>query len=205
MSKTLLTETAQRREAFFTEERERLEYLSREGQSPDVLFIGCCDSRVLAESLTGARPGDLFVVRVIANIVPPPGSGEHSVASAIEFAVKELRVKRIIVCGHTDCGGLRALEAGLDENDAGPIHDWLSHAHPALQELANQGLEGEVLHDALVEQNVKTQVTNVRAYPVVAQAESVGLLKVHGWVFDLHHRHMRYYDETTGKFEVFEP
>lgn len=204
MSKTFLLETAASREAFFAQERERLEYLAREGQSPDVLFIGCSDSRVLAESLTGARPGDLFVVRVVANIVPPPASGENAVASAVEFAVDVLKVKRIIVCGHTDCGGLRALERGLGPDAPAHTRAWLEHAQPALDDLAHKGLTGAALHDALVEQNVLSQLTNVRAYASVAEAEARGQVKIHGWVFDLHHRRMRYYDQASESFVVFE-
>lgn len=205
MSKTFLSESAASRAAFFAQERERLDYLAREGQSPEVLFIGCSDSRVLAESLTGARPGDLFVVRVVANIVPPPDSGENGVAAAIEFAVDVLKVKRIIVCGHTDCGGLRALEKGLGPDAPEHTRAWLEHAQPALDDLAHKGLTGAALHDALVEQNVVSQLFNVRAYSAVSEAEARGEVKVHGWVFDLHHRRMRYYDQASEAFVTFEP
>ena len=205
MSKWLLTETSGEREAFFAQEKDRLDSLAREGQSPDVMFIGCSDSRVLAESLMAARPGDLFVVRVIANIVPPPGSGESVLAAAIDYAIEVLKVNCIVVCGHTDCGGLRALERGLETGCPGNTADWMTHALPALESLKHQGLDGEELHDALVEQNVLLQLRHVRAYPSVQRAEAVGTVKVHGWVFDLGHRRMRYYDDSVGSFVVFGP
>ncbi|MBI2423194.1 MAG: carbonic anhydrase [Candidatus Hydrogenedentes bacterium] len=205
MSERLLAESSASREAFFEQEKERLAQLGREGQSPDVMFIGCSDSRVLAESLTGARPGDLFVVRVIANIVPPPGSGESVLAAAIDYALDVLKVKRIIVCGHTDCGGLRALERGLENGCPGNTADWMTHALPAFDSVQHKGLCGEELHDALVEENVLLQLEHVRAYPSVQRAEAEGIAKVHGWIFDLEHRHMRYYDRNRGSFVVYVP
>src|SRR5258706_6338988 len=115
--------------------------LSQEGQNPHTLFITCSDSRVLAELITQSKPGDLFVVKNIGNIVPPAGAtgSTNSTAAAIEFAVETLRVSDIVICGHSQCGAMTALLGGLPDNDTMPhLREWLKLAAPLRDILRTQ-------------------------------------------------------------------
>lgn len=184
------------------EHRERLDDLAKNGQAPRALYIGCCDSRVVAEGILGAAPGDLFVVRTLANVVPPRESAETSVGAAIEFAVQVLQVRGLIVCGHTDCGGIKALETGVPEGDFGDLRQWIGHAEAARTALGEADFSTDDGHRALVEQNVLLQLEHARTYPVVADAEASGALTLHGWVFDLDTRRVTRYDAAQGRFVV---
>jgi carbonic anhydrase len=138
-------------------------------QQPHTLFITCCDSRVVPSMITLTEPGELFICRVIGNIVPAHGSGVNSVASAIEYAVGVLNVSNIVVCGHSDCGAMKGLLhperlKALPETGA-----WLKHAERACQALASHApasSESELLR-CLTEENVAVQLENLRTHPVV--------------------------------------
>src|SRR5882672_3431678 len=115
--------------------------LSQDGQNPHTLFITCSDSRVLAELITQSKPGDLFVVKNVGNIVPPAGvtGSTNSTAAAIEFAVESLRVSDIVVCGHTQCGAMEALLRGLPDGKAMPhLREWLKLASPVSEIIRSQ-------------------------------------------------------------------
>ena len=107
------------------------ERLATQGQAPAVLWIGCSDSRVVPEVITSAEPGELFVLRNIANVIPPYGTGETSAGAAIEYAIRHLHVSHAVVCGHTDCGGIKALGKPLDMGHEPHVVRWLEHARPA--------------------------------------------------------------------------
>lgn len=190
------------RRAFLEQERERLEQLVRDGQAPHTLFIGCSDSRVVAESLTGSRPGDLFVVRVVANIVPPYGSGQHGIQAAVEFALENLNVPRIVICGHTECGGVRAIDTADFEAPPG-LAAWLAYARPARDRIESRRLTGLERRRALVEENVRLQLEHLRTYPAVTRAVEDRRVTLHGWVFDLNRLEMRWCDDT-GAFHDFD-
>lgn len=154
-----------------------------EEQSPGFLYIGCCDSRVPAEEVTGARPGELFVHRNIANLVHP---SDPNAMAVINFAVSQLKVRHIVVCGHYLCGGVRA---SMEPSVGGALDSWLDR----IRDIA--GLHREELHGIseeekryhrLVEINVEAQCRNVADLPVVRDSlQSSGFPMVHGWVFDL--------------------
>jgi carbonic anhydrase len=206
MSDLILERSHALRTEFFENERELLSSLARQGQSPDAMLIGCSDSRVVPESLTGARPGDLFVARVVANIIPPYGTGQNAVGAALEYAVLHLKVKHLIVCGHTDCGGIRALDYPVDMAAEPAIAGWIEFARPAQTQVdARGGLVGEARHRAIVEENVLLQLENLQTYDAVRRALVENRLELHGWVYDLAERQMSFYDATQGSFVNFSP
>lgn len=206
MADPILERSHALRTEFFENERELLEMLARQGQSPDVMFIGCSDSRVVPELLTGARPGDLFVARVVANIVPPYGTGQNAVGAALEYAVLHLQVKHLVICGHTDCGGIQALDHPLDMAAEPAIAGWIEFARPAQTQVdARGGLVDDARHRAIVEENVLLQLGNLQTYDAVRRALVENRLELHGWVYDLAERQMSFYDATQGSFVNFTP
>ncbi|MFD9432678.1 SulP family inorganic anion transporter [Streptomyces sp. NPDC060002] len=173
--------------------RGELARLAREGQRPTQLFLTCADSRLVTSMITSSGPGDLFVVRNVGNLVPPPGEerGDDSVAAAIEYAVDVLKVRSITVCGHSGCGAMQAL---LDAEPGGvrtPLQRWLRHGVPSLQRMADDDrprarLAGRAPVDA-VEQlcltNVVQQLEHLRAHESVARSLRSGALDLHGLYF----------------------
>lgn len=154
-----------------------------EGQYPGFLYIGCCDSRVPAEEVTGARPGELFVHRNIANLAHP---SDPNVMAVIEFAVSQLQVKHIVVCGHYLCGGVKA---SMGPRVGGALDPWLDHIRNVASlhsdELKRIADEDQRYH-RLVEMNVIAQCRNVASIPVVSDSfQSKRIPRVHGWVFDI--------------------
>lgn len=154
-----------------------------EGQEPKILYIGCSDSRVTAEELMGASPGEIFVHRNIANMVI---SIDMNVMSVINYAVGALKVEQIIVCGHYGCGGVKA---AMEPQDMGILNPWLRNIRDVyrmhkedLNKIANE----QERYNKLVEFNVQEQCLNVIKTAVVQKAYHERGLKVHGWVFDLH-------------------
>ncbi|MFJ5305627.1 bifunctional SulP family inorganic anion transporter/carbonic anhydrase [Streptomyces sp. NPDC088350] len=180
--------------------RGELARLAREGQRPSQLFLTCADSRLVTSMITSSGPGDLFVVRNVGNLVPPPGeeSGDDSVAAAIEYAVDVLRVRSITVCGHSGCGAMQALlnSAPDSVNSAPggartPLQRWLRHGRPSLERMADDNrpwarLAGRAPADA-VEQlcltNVVQQLEHLRGHESVARALREGTLELHGMYF----------------------
>ncbi|MGX1271455.1 bifunctional SulP family inorganic anion transporter/carbonic anhydrase [Streptomyces phaeoluteigriseus] len=173
--------------------RSELARLAREGQQPSQLFLTCADSRLVTSMITSSGPGDLFVVRNVGNLVPPPGeeSGDDSVAAAIEYAVDVLKVRSITVCGHSGCGAMQALFDAEPGGVQTPLKRWLRHGEPSLERMADTGrpsarLAGRAAADA-VEQlcltNVVEQLDHLRAYESVARALRAGELELHGMYF----------------------
>lgn len=175
-----------------------------EGQRPTALVIGCCDSRVIPEAIMGAGPGEVFVSRVIANIVPPPGTADAAVmGSALEFAVTHLKVGHLVICGHTHCGGLAALVSGVSAHDDPHLARWLEYARPAQTRVEAQAIFGEdeaARLDQIVEENVRLQLAHVQEYEVVRRAAGSGALELHGWVYELETGQVRYYEPVVDSF-----
>ncbi|SEQ72683.1 carbonic anhydrase [Streptomyces sp. yr375] len=173
--------------------RGELARLAREGQRPTQLFLTCADSRLVTSMITSSGPGDLFVVRNVGNLVPPPGgeSGDDSVAAAIEYAVDVLKVRSITVCGHSGCGAMQALLNSEPGGPRTPLKRWLRHGLPSLERMADDSrpwarLAGRTPVDA-VEQlcltNVVQQLEHLRAHESVAGALRAGALELHGLYF----------------------
>jgi carbonic anhydrase len=173
--------------------RGELARLAREGQRPSQLFLTCADSRLVTSMITSSGPGDLFVVRNVGNLVPPPGeeSGDDSVAAAIEYAVDVLKVRSITVCGHSGCGAMQALLNSEPGGAQTPLKRWLRYGLPSLERMADHSrpwtrLAGRAPADA-VEQlcltNVVQQLDHLRAHESVARALRAGVLELHGMYF----------------------
>jgi carbonic anhydrase len=147
------------------------------GQAPRTLWIGCSDSRVIPEEITDADPGELFVIRNVANIVPPPGA-DDAVGAVIEFAVLVLRVARIIVCGHTRCGGVAALGDGVDATATPQLARWIELAREAEIVPAEAGTPTEDHAVAMVKANALLQRDRLHTYPCVADGLAARTLSV---------------------------
>src|SRR4051812_7245681 len=162
------------------------EQLAR-GQHPDTLFITCSDSRIDPNLLTRSRPGDLFILRNAGNIVPPHGAANGGEAATIEFAVAALRVKDVIVCGHSHCGAMKGLLEPAQLGDLPAVAAWLKHAEATRWIMREKypDLQGQPLLTATVEENVLVQLENLRTHPAVAAGLARGDLKLHGWVYKI--------------------
>jgi len=153
------------------------------GQDPDILYIGCSDSRVTAEELMGVQPGDVFVHRNIANMVP---NTDLNVLSVIDFAVLHLKVNHIVVCGHYYCGGVKA---AMQSRDLGILNSWLRNIRDVYRlhkDELNHITDEEQRYKRFVELNVQEQCINVIKTADVQRAYLERKIKVHGWVFDIH-------------------
>lgn len=205
MTDNLLERSAGPRRDFFKDQEALLQQLATQGQSPEALFIGCADSRVVPTRLLGANPGDLFMLRNIANIVPPYAQSDMGITAVLEYAIRHLKVPHLIICGHTDCGGIKGLDAQLDAAAEPALVPWIEFARPAQQAVdAGPTLEAWQRHRAIVERNVIQQLQNVRTYPFIQEALQANQLELHGWVYYLKRRLVGYYDEGEDGFEVIE-
>jgi len=166
-------------------ERARYEALAHWGQSPETMVIACSDSRVDPQTVFAAVPGELFVVRNVAALVPPfePDPGYHGTSAALEFAVKVLKVARIVVLGHGQCGGVRAMEYGAPPQARDFVASWVEIGKPALA-AAGEAPEGRL---ARVEAEVvRLSLANLMTFPWIAEAVAAGRLKLQGYQFDVH-------------------
>lgn len=189
---------------FATRERSFLQRLSSEAQKPSALYISCSDSRVIPELLTASRPGELFVVRNVANVVPRADDmAAWGAGAAIEYAVSVLNVPHIVVCGHYGCGGVKAAMAGKDNVSQYPhLHRWLQYVEPATTKAKAAGFEDEKLETYAVEENVLDQMLNLISYPCVREAVDAGTLSLHAWVYDLA-GDLVVYDARTRRFRPY--
>jgi carbonic anhydrase len=201
MPEQLLHGYARFREAYFASERELLDRLATQGQQPLALFIGCSDSRVIPELLTSTQPGELFVVRNIANQVPELDHPDASVGAAIEYAVAHLAVRHIIVCGHYGCGGVKATLDGRAAIERLPsLHEWLEGVEPAVARVRAAGLSGEAAFRRAVEENVLLQIDHLISFGPVRSALDAEKLSLHGWIYDLKSAQLSIYDTSADTF-----
>ncbi|MFI6035452.1 carbonic anhydrase [Streptomyces sp. NPDC051315] len=170
-----------------------------EGQSPQVLFITCSDSRVVPALITGARPGELFELRTAGNIVPPYLSERPTgEAATIEYAVEVLGVQDIVVCGHSHCGAVGALVRGDDLDAVPAVRDWLAHA--ADQPGAADPDDPTVMR--AVQNHVLAQLLRLRSYPCVEKRLADGRLRVRGWYYEVHTGAVSEHRVETDAFEA---
>jgi len=175
----------------FVPNADHYEELATYGQSPDTMVISCSDSRVDPETIFSAMPGELFIVRNVANLVPPyeTGGKYHGVSTAIEFAVMNLRIKNLIVLGHSGCGGIKAAldQSAAIQTEAQFISRWMSMIDDArLSVLAShQNSPQAVKQEALEKEAVKQAIKNLRTFPFVREQEERGRLSLHGAHFDI--------------------
>jgi carbonic anhydrase len=188
------------------EERERWAELST-GQSPKVMIIACSDSRVEPATIFGSRPGEVFVVRNVANLVPPfeTGGGRHGVSAAVEFAVTKLKVEEIVVLGHGACGGVNAaLTRSLEDaprGEGGFVADWIGLLDDARDKVLAEHGDGAEGQRALEQEGVRVSMRNLMTFPFVREAVEAGTLAIHGAVFAIADGKLR----VLGEDERFEP
>ena len=180
--------------------RAYLARLARDGQRPAAMLVGCADSRVIPELLTGADPGELFVVRNVANVIPPSGSAAVSVGAALEFAIGSLGIRHLIVCGHDVCGGVSAVldDAPLDPRSS--LAHWLEHVAAPVRRARVAATDPAATLRRAVEENVLEQLANALSYPVVQDARDAGRLDLHGWVYDIGTLELRIFEPAMSGF-----
>lgn len=190
-------------------EQSRYRELSERGQSPEVMVIGCCDSRVSPEVIFDAGPGELFVVRNVANLVPPyaPDETAHGVSAALEFAVQVLRVKHIVVLGHAQCGGIKALVEPAEPLSPGDfIGRWMSLLHPTVEQTPRGAAEALADFATRLEQRaVKTSLDNLMTFPCISVLVERGKLNLHGAYFGVARGSLAVLNPATGTFDRVTP
>jgi carbonic anhydrase len=179
------------------------------GQAPDALFIACSDSRVAANVFASTEPGDLFVIRNVGNLIPRADERgvperDSSVAAAIEFSSAVLKVRDIVVCGHSECGAMRALVDGLE--GAPSLKSWMTHAEEPLRKLrAGARMNADLApHNHLSQMNVLEQVEHLRSYPIIRDRIRAGELRLNAWWFDIAEAEVLAYEESAGRFVVID-
>jgi carbonic anhydrase len=185
-------------------EQSRYRDLAERGQSPEIMVIGCCDSRVSPEAIFDAKPGELFVVRNVANLVPPyaPDGSYHGVSAALEFGVGALGVKHIVVLGHASCGGVRAFAEGSAPLSPGDfIGKWMSLIAPAAEKLGPRGDAPPADYLARLEQaSIANTLDNLLTFPRLRKLIERGRVTVHGAYFAVATGELSVLDPRTGRF-----
>ncbi|GAC1033855.1 carbonic anhydrase [Pseudomonas sp. No.21] len=190
------------RDQVYPEQEELFKRLAHE-QKPRAMFITCADSRIVPELITQSSPGDLFVTRNVGNVVPPYGQMNGGVSTAIEFAVMALGVHHIIICGHSDCGAMKAVLNPEQLERMPTVKAWLRHAEVARTVVAeNCGCANHETLGVLTEENVVAQLDHLRTHPSVAARLASGQLFIHGWVYDIETAAIRAYDAESGRFRT---
>jgi len=189
----------------YAREKERIRDLAEAGQKPTTMIIACCDSRAAPEMIFDAGPGELFVLRNVANLVPPyePDGGQHGTSAGIEFAVKALGIANIVVMGHGRCGGIKAaLDPELKPLDAGDfIGKWLTMLGTLPSQLGQNSLLTAAERQTAMERiSIRNSIRNLRTFPYVAALEAEGKLAVHGAWFDISTGELWIMDDASGDF-----
>jgi carbonic anhydrase len=194
------------REHGWTPKLERWREL-REGQEPQVMIIACSDSRVDPAQIFDVDPGEIFVVRNVAAMVPPfeTNPGHHGVSAALEFAVQVLKVKEVVVMGHGMCGGCKAALTqslkGTEPGEGGFVADWIALLDDVREEVvANHGTEGREAERAMEQAGVRASLTNLRTFPCIRRKEASGELRLRGAFFAISDGILHVLDEASGEF-----
>lgn len=194
------------RERHFAEGGVQFQNLVQFGQTPKALVVACCDSRVDPALVLDCAPGDLFVVRNVANLIPPAENQGHyhGTSAALEFGVRNLGVQHIIVLGHAQCGGIHALLEGSVDKDESFIAEWMGIAEAARVQIEKEfaGASSEVRHCACEQQAILVSLNNLMTFSWIRERVEQGKLALHGWYFDIERGELLGYDATTRKFEM---
>ncbi|MGQ4273681.1 carbonic anhydrase [Terrihabitans sp. B22-R8] len=194
------------RDSGLPQERGRLAQLAALGQAPQAFIIACCDSRMSPETVFSSGPGELFVMRNVANVVPPyqPDGRHHGTSAAIEFALLGLAVPHIVVLGHSYCGGVKAyLNSSFDEGARGDfIGHWMDLIEGAREDALGRdaSLTGRALELATEEAGIRVSIRNLRTFPEIARREAEGTLSLHGAHLDIANGQLTAMDDETGAF-----
>ncbi len=185
-------------------EQDRYRELAERGQRPEIMVIGCCDSRVSPEVIFDAHPGELFVVRNVANIVPPyaPDGQAHGVSAALEFGVGALRVKHIVVLGHAHCGGIKAYAEDAEPLSPGDfIGKWMKLMRPAAEKTGPRGdLAPADYLRRLEHANIVNSLDNLMTFPRLARLIEKGKIATHGAYFGVATGDLSVLDKRSGEF-----
>ena len=185
-------------------EQDRYRALAEKGQSPEIMVIGCSDSRVSPEVIFDARPGELFVVRNVANIVPPyaPDGQAHGVSAALEFGIAALRVKHIVVLGHAHCGGVRAFVEDAEPLSPGDfIGNWMKLMAPAAVKTPRGSLSAADYLVQLEQANIVNSLDNLMTFPHLRKLIERGSVVLHGAYFGVANGELSVFERTSGKFQ----
>lgn len=191
----------------FPDLEEELLKLVEHGQRPEIMFIGCSDSRVTPDLMLNTKPGDMFILRNVGNFVPPFKHDEdfHGSAAAIEFAIAVLKVKHIIICGHSHCGACKSLYEEIPNNDSFVhIRTWLKLGTKAKERtLKNKKFNTEEeMYRATERNSIRYQLENLLTYPDVVKQLEAGEVQIHGWYYDIATGAINYYDKEN---DIFKP
>jgi carbonic anhydrase len=190
------------REKLLPEASARYRILADSGQRPQIMIIGCCDSRAAPETIFDAGPGELFVLRNVANLVPPydPDGEYHGTSAAIEFAVVNLKVRHIVVMGHGRCGGVEAMLATRDR-PGDFIGKWISLLEPAMRRVGSADGDGAARQRALEFASIRQGIENLKTFPAIADLSSIGEIELHGAWFDISTGELLVLDRSGGSFD----
>jgi carbonic anhydrase len=190
----------------FVPNADQYEELATYGQNPEIMIISCCDSRVDPETIFNAMPGELFVIRNVANLVPPyeTGGKYHGVSAGIEFAVLNLRIKHLVVMGHSGCGGVKAAldQSAAIQTESHFISRWMSMLDDArLSVLASHQMKSHAEKlESLEKEAVKTSIKNLRTFPFIREHEDKGRLNLYGAHFDIKSGTLAVLSHSRGEF-----
>ncbi len=203
------------RAGYYEQRKETFENLSALGQKPQAMIIGCSDARVDPAINFDTGPGEVFMVRNVANVVPPyaPDGDHHGTSAALEFAMKGLEIPNIVILGHAKCGGIAAL-VDKEPGDA-PSNDfldlWMQVARPARRaafraaEAVGKADDRKHVCRLCEKENVRIGIANLRSFPWIAEREKAGKVALHGWYFDITRGELYRLDETSGQFDLVPP
>jgi len=195
--------------SYYKEDRALFEHLTQQGQSPKSIVVGCCDSRVDPAIVTDCAPGDLFIIRNVANLVPPLETAGHfhGTSAALEFGVRQLEVEHIIVLGHAHCGGIQALMDRQPDAEQGEgfIDAWMQLAAHARNRVLSRmhGESAEAQYRACEQEAILVSLDNLLSFPWVLQRVAQGKLTLHGWYFDLERGELLRFNPESHCFEAF--
>lgn len=195
------------REQHFERNDSLYQQLVKEGQTPKTLVVACCDSRVDPALVLDCEPGDLFVIRNVANLVPPSESraGHHGTTAAIEYAIRILKVEHIIVLGHAHCGGINTLvKTGGVSNPDSYMADWMCLAESARASVMAEMPDApqEIQMRACEQRAILVSLQNLMTFPWVREQVENDALTLHGWYFDIEHGQLMRFNPTTDCFEA---
>ena len=190
------------RETYFRENQAFIKDLMSRGQAPKALMIACSDSRIDPSLKFGVEPGEMFIVRNVANLVPPfdPDGHAHGTSAALEFAVRSLKIENVIVMGHARCGGIHALMNAPQAGDF--LAAWMKIALPAREKALQESTVPAVAQRCCEQEAVRLSLQNLLTFPWVKEAVDAGHLTTHGWYFDLETATLSILNKTTDIFEA---
>ncbi|MBL8819556.1 MAG: carbonic anhydrase [Planctomyces sp.] len=180
----------------------------KHGQNPEACFITCADSRILPNLITDSEPGQLFTIRNVGNLIPCYGTSNNGEMAAVEYAVVELGIRDLIICGHTGCGAMKALMTPVDplqRPHVPSVVNWLKHADATAEIVRTHypNLSGDELIQVTAEENVLVQLEHLKTLPVIAARFPTGDVRLHGWMYKIDTGEVFYFDSEVGQFVKF--